>query len=114
MDGVGGSSGAVGSAAATFDPNGVLVVTLTGEVDISNVDRLHASIEPALAHAPDVAVFDLAELRFMDSSGIAMLLRAAAHPDGARAQSVTHGATDHRGHRPHRRPADRVMTDIAP
>ena len=78
MDGVGGSSGAVGSAAATFDPNGVLVVTLTGEVDISNVDRLRASIEPALAHAPDVAVFDLAELRFMDSSGIALLLRAAA------------------------------------
>jgi anti-anti-sigma factor len=78
MEDVNRPAGAVGDAAAAVDASGVLVVTLSGEIDISNVDLLRASIEPALAHAPDVVVFDLAALQFMDSSGIAMLLRAAA------------------------------------
>ena len=69
--------GAVGAAAVTFDAVGVPIITLTGEIDVSNVDSLRATIEPAVETAPDRVVFDLTALDFMDSSGIALLLQAA-------------------------------------
>ena len=78
MSDVGDDRGAEGKAVAAFDPDGVLVVTLTGEIDISNVDSLRDGIEPALAQRPERVVFDVAGLDFLDSSGIAMLLGAAA------------------------------------
>jgi len=67
----------VGAAAVTFDAVGVPIITLTGEIDVSNVDSLRATIEPAVETAPERVVFDLAGLDFMDSSGIALLLQAA-------------------------------------
>jgi anti-anti-sigma factor len=69
--------GAVGGAAVTFDPVGVPIITLTGEIDVSNVDSLRATIEPAVETAPERIVFDLTALEFMDSSGVALLLHAA-------------------------------------
>lgn len=68
--------GAVGAAAVTFEV-GVPVITLTGEIDVSNVDLLRATIEPAIETAPERVVFDLTGLEFMDSSGVALLLHAA-------------------------------------
>jgi anti-anti-sigma factor len=67
----------VGAAAVTFDAVGVPIITLTGEIDVSNVDSLRATIEPAVETAPERVVFDLTALDFMDSSGIALLLQAA-------------------------------------
>jgi anti-sigma B factor antagonist len=69
--------GAVGAAAVTFDAVGVPIITLTGEIDVSNVDSLRATIEPAVETAPERVVFDLTDLEFMDSSGVALLLHAA-------------------------------------
>ena len=62
----------------------VLVVTFTGEIDMSNVELLHGAIAPALAEDPREIVFDVAALEFMDSSGIALLLRMSAAAETVR------------------------------
>ena len=56
------------------------VVTVAGELDISNIAILERALDSALADRPERLVFDLSELGFMDSSGIALLLKAR---DGA-------------------------------
>lgn len=55
-----------------------LLVKLGGEIDLTNIGALEAPIAPFLDD-PDVqkVVFDMADLGFMDSSAIAVLLRVA-------------------------------------
>jgi anti-sigma B factor antagonist len=55
--------------------DGAVVVAVCGELDISNVDLLEKELDGALVTAPSVLVFDLGELRFLDSSGIGLLVR---------------------------------------
>lgn len=65
----------------TFDivTNGeATTVTLTGELDIANIDRLEAAVAPVIARHPDRLVVDLAGLRFADSSAIALWVRWSA------------------------------------
>ncbi|MGO9872519.1 MAG: STAS domain-containing protein [Acidimicrobiia bacterium] len=78
MDDVEGPSITIGAADVTIDAAGIEVIKLSGEIDMSNVDSLRAAIEPVLDRAPSRVDFDLSELDFMDSSGIALLLRVAA------------------------------------
>jgi anti-anti-sigma factor len=52
-------------------------VTVIGEVDLANRDQFEAAVEGALHAAPAKLVFDLAGVRFMDSSGLGVLLAAA-------------------------------------
>ena len=87
MVGVAGSGGADACARAELarlpgDGSGTVVLRLRGEVDISSVPVLQPELDRALADAPDSIAFDLADLDFMDSSGIALLL-GAAHRVGA-------------------------------
>lgn len=70
-------------AGITFDGEGV-VIMLSGEIDLSNIDVLFDKIEPVVAKRAQPVVFDLRELTFMDSSGIALLLRIAAHAQSVR------------------------------
>ncbi len=58
-----------------------LVVVLTGELDISDADAVRDALAPSLAGRVPRLVFDLAGLRFMDSSGIALMLWAARQCD---------------------------------
>src|SRR4051794_13069012 len=60
------------------DPTGVPVVTVTGELDLSNADKLEAAVASIAAKRPERLIFDLSGLRFMDSAGIAVLLGAAS------------------------------------
>ena len=53
------------------------VITVIGEVDLANRERFHAVVERALFAAPAKLIFDLARERFMDSSGLGVLLSAA-------------------------------------
>ncbi len=53
------------------------VVRIAGELDISNVAEIETEL-PALEQAGAPVAIDLSALSFMDSSGIAMLLRTAA------------------------------------
>jgi anti-sigma B factor antagonist len=63
------------------DPQGVPVVSLAGELDSSNVGTLDAAMASVTAEHPKQLIFDLGALRFMDSAGIAVLVRAAAEVD---------------------------------
>ena len=53
-------------------------IAIGGEIDISNDVTVQHEVERLLELLPQRLVFDLAELTFMDSSGIAVLLRVAA------------------------------------
>jgi anti-sigma B factor antagonist len=71
------AGGAEATVESLQDASGVPTVKVTGEVDMSNVDVVRAAVDLAIAHAPDRIVFDLGDLEFMDSSGLAMLLAVA-------------------------------------
>jgi anti-anti-sigma factor len=58
------------------DSSGAPVVAVSGELDISNVGELEEVIISVAEAAPERLVFDLARLRFIDSAGLAVLLRA--------------------------------------
>ena len=66
------------------DPSGVPVVTVSGDLDLSNAGTLEATVASVAAEGPDELIFDLSGLRFMDSAGIAVLLLAVAQVDTVR------------------------------
>jgi anti-anti-sigma factor len=65
------------SVERSVDQSGSAVINIAGELDIATVPEVEAQLAPMIAKAPKSVVFDLSALDFMDSSGIAMLLRAA-------------------------------------
>ncbi len=74
------------TAEMTFDVVDVdertVKVTLSGELDITNVDKLAAAVAPALERGPDRLVVDVGDLRFADSSAIALWVQwATSGPD---------------------------------
>jgi anti-anti-sigma factor len=69
------------TVARSLDAVGSPVIAIIGEVDMSNVDSIEAELAGVLAERPPRLVFDLSALRFIDSSGIAALLRAAEKTD---------------------------------
>lgn len=63
------------------DASGAPVFKLRGEIDMSNADVLGDAFENLIGDRTNRLVVDLTDLDFMDSAGIAMLLRAAARAD---------------------------------
>jgi anti-sigma B factor antagonist len=61
----------------TSDGSHPLVISIGGEVDMSNVHTVESALRGVLVDAPELVVFDLSDLSFIDSSGIAILLRFA-------------------------------------
>ncbi len=57
--------------------NGGLVVALAGELDMAGLDEVGPQLEDLLGREPQPVVIDLGALRFLDSSGIAALIRIA-------------------------------------
>jgi anti-sigma B factor antagonist len=53
---------------------GTATVTLRGEVDILTVDQVRVVLGEALATRPQEIVVDLAELAFIDSTGLGALI----------------------------------------
>jgi anti-anti-sigma factor len=64
------------TADVTYEDGGTAVVRVVGEIDISTVNTVNAALATAAGRSPDRVVFDLSGVEFMDSSGIAALLRA--------------------------------------
>ena len=64
------------TAEVTFEAGGTAVVRVVGEIDISTVDAVNTALSTAVGRNPDRVVFELSGVEFMDSSGIAALLRA--------------------------------------
>ena len=58
--------------------DGVLVLAVSGELDLAGAPELHELVEQARAAGTPVRV-DLRPLSFMDSSGLRVLLGAAVH-----------------------------------
>ena len=52
-----------------------VIVTVSGELDITNVDALGSAVAPALEHHPVRLIVDAHDLSFADSSAIALWVR---------------------------------------
>ena len=61
----------------TDGEDGRVVVRLTGEIDLSNVDGLEARIDEAISGVREV-VIDLTAIDFIDSRGLRLLKRVSA------------------------------------
>ena len=62
-----------------LDPAGTQVVILSGELDSSNAESLQERVASIPPQPTRRLIFDLTDLRFMDSAGIAVLIGAAAN-----------------------------------
>lgn len=58
--------------------DGHTVVSVSGEFDANNIDRLARSLDEAITHRGPIVV-DLADARFIDSSTIHLLVRVRSH-----------------------------------
>lgn len=61
--------------------DGIVVVHVRGEIDLSNAEELHGRIHREVRGAPR-AVVDLAEVAYIDSQGLRLLKRLADQLDG--------------------------------
>jgi len=66
------------------DPTGAPIVILSGELDSSNAGSLEAAVAPITARLPERLIFDLSDLRFIDSAGIAVLIGVAGRVSAVR------------------------------
>lgn len=68
------------------EQEGLTVVTLHGELDISEASKVEAQLEIEERKQPPILVLDLSPLSFLDSSGIRLVLEAdmRARRDGRR------------------------------
>jgi anti-sigma B factor antagonist/stage II sporulation protein AA (anti-sigma F factor antagonist) len=89
------------SAAVSVANDGdLVVVTLTGEIDIANAGEVEDSILEAVPNAATGLIFDASGLAYLDSSGVRLLLSVAARlrwrgqgfvlvaPEGSRCRHV--------------------------
>jgi anti-anti-sigma factor len=61
--------------------DGCVVVVVRGEIDLACSPALQAVIDEALAASPHV-VFDMADVTFLDSTGLRAMVLAAKQVDG--------------------------------
>ena len=77
----------------------IVVGFLSGEIDLSNAKELESQIENAVPNSALGMVLDLSELRYLDSSGIRLLLATGV---SVPARALASGHREHgaaRGHR---------------
>jgi anti-anti-sigma factor len=67
--------GAHASLTTTVDASGMRIFSIAGELDLSNVPAIEGELAQLIEGAAPPITFDFSQLDFMDSSGIAMLLR---------------------------------------
>ena len=58
---------------------GRLIVAMGGEYDIASIQHLSAELDALLQRHAESVSLDMTELTFMDTSGVALLLRIANH-----------------------------------
>jgi anti-anti-sigma factor len=58
-----------------------VTVTLSGELDMTNVDRLASAVRPLIEGGAHRLLVELGDLRFADSSAIALWVQWAARVD---------------------------------
>lgn len=70
-------------AVGVFDDGDDRVIRVGGELDLSTVPALEHELEVALGRPAGGVVVDLSELEFIDSTGIAVLMRAMGTSNGS-------------------------------
>jgi anti-sigma B factor antagonist len=72
-----GQSGGREAAVSGVDSrDGVVVVSLAGELDLYNAEEVRRTLLEACAGEPSVLVVDLGEVRFIDSTALGVLIEA--------------------------------------
>ncbi len=69
--------GLAATCEASIDPSGMPTFRLAGELDIASVGGIREVIDPFVADRPSRVIFELSELRFMDSTGLSLFLKVA-------------------------------------
>jgi anti-sigma B factor antagonist len=70
-------------AVGVFDDAGNRVIQVSGELDLATVPSLEQELDAALKSPVSAVVVDLSELEFIDSTGIAVLVRAMGVDNGS-------------------------------
>jgi anti-anti-sigma factor len=78
MDTVGARDVQTFAFTVDMDDAGTMVVSLRGELDLSTLAPIEAKVDPMLAGTPKRLIVDASELRFGDSSALALWVRWAA------------------------------------
>ncbi len=58
--------------------DGSMHITLSGEIDLANVETVEDEIRAAISHQPTAVSVDLTNLSYLDSAGIRMLFALAS------------------------------------
>jgi anti-anti-sigma factor len=69
-------------ASATEVGGGVHIVSVRGELDLGTAPDLEPSLDQAVSSADALVLVDLGECEFIDSTGIALIVRAWQRLDG--------------------------------
>jgi anti-anti-sigma factor len=70
-------------ASASELDGGVRLLSIQGELDLSTASQLEGPLEQAVEAADAAVLIDLAECQFIDSTGIALIVRAWQRVDAA-------------------------------
>jgi anti-anti-sigma factor len=70
-------------ASASVLDGGVRLLAIQGELDLSTASQLEGPLEEAVAADDAAVLIDLAECQFIDSTGIALIVRAWQRVDAA-------------------------------
>lgn len=74
-------------AEVTLRPEGaVLVARIDGEIDLSNVESIRATLAGAVSHETELVVLDLTSTTYLDSTGVRLLFELAARLQNRRQQ----------------------------
>jgi anti-anti-sigma factor len=82
MEGIAESEGAgMAFEIKTSDGGATAVVTISGELDVANIERLAFAVAPFVEAGPRRLIVDAGRLTFADSSAIALWVRWASLVD---------------------------------
>jgi anti-sigma B factor antagonist len=70
----GTSGGRESPVAGVAQHDGGVVVSLTGELDLYNAEAVRAALLDCCSEEPELLVVDLAEVRFIDSTALGVLI----------------------------------------
>ena len=79
----------------TVQLDGTPELRLVGELDMGTARRLAQALEPVLSRRVDTVVFDMSQLRFIDSSGLHQLVTVLKHQRAIGGGVVLRSPTDH-------------------
>jgi len=82
------------AASVEWPRHGLCVVRLTGDLDLAVAPQLTRYLREQTSTGVDHLVLDLAQVRFLASAGIGMILTAMSNAEGIRGRLHLTGVTD--------------------